>query len=241
MSDNDSKHDSELASYLDGSDGVSRAYDSLGQAEPPAALDARILAAARAANAGVAKAAEPVSRKVAPRWRGGFALAASLVLGVMIGTQVPRSAVVPASSSDVAMEKVAAPQSVVPVAEDAQFAGAVAPEAAPASAPALQATQGVRAQRAVADRAEEASAAVVTGARTEQRAAAAAPPPAAEPEYRRGVLLWLQEIARLQEQVEAGDAVQARLDDERTRFTARYPDIDLALELENLAQVSGRD
>lgn len=209
MSDNDSKHDSELASYLDGSDGVSRAYRSLGQAEPPAALDARILAAARAANTGVAKAAEPVSRNVAPRWRGGVALAASLVLGVMIGTQVPRSAVVPEATSDVAMEKVAAPQ-------------------------------GIQAQRAVADRAEEVQVGAVTGARIEQRAFVAAPPPAAvaEPDYRSGVLVWLQEITRLQARVEAGEAGQAQLDDERERFTARYPDIDLALELESLAQVS---
>lgn len=216
MSDNDSKHDSELASYLDGSDGVSRAYGSLGQAEPPAALDARILAAARAANTGVAKAAEPVSRNIAPRWRGGVALAASLVLGVMIGTQVPRSAVVPEATSDVAMEKVAAPQ-------------------------------GIQAQRAVADRAEEVQVGAVTGARIEQRAfvaaPVAAPPPAAvaEPDYRSGVLVWLQEITRLQARIEAGEAGQAQLDDERERFTARYPDIDLTLELESLAQVSSGD
>lgn len=239
MSDNEHKSpDSELASYLDGSDGVSRAYARLDQPEPPAALDARILAAARAGNPDMVNAARPASRATAPRWRGATALAASLVVGVVIGTQVPRSAVVPLSSSDVAMEKASLPQATAPMAEVAEFAVA-AEAAAPAPAPALPVPQGIQAQRAVADRAAEAPAGAVTGARIQQRAFAAAPPPAAEPEYRRGVLLWLQEIARLQAQVEAGEPVQARLDDERTRFTARYPDIDLALELENLAQVSG--
>lgn len=60
---------------------------------PPAVAQepARILdfAAARARREAEAKAARPPLR-ISPRWRAGAAIAASLVLGLIVGTQIPR-------------------------------------------------------------------------------------------------------------------------------------------------------
>ncbi len=92
MTESDDKHtDSELKPYLEGRDGVSAAYRKSGREEPPAMLDHAILQAARAAVKPVV--AMPI---VAERtqsnsplestqrsWREPYALAASLMVGVL--------------------------------------------------------------------------------------------------------------------------------------------------------------
>jgi hypothetical protein len=76
MKSPDDRHsDQDLKSYLDGRDGVSAAYRKTAQEEPPPALDARILNAAR-------KAAQPATAS----WyasRRPYALAASVMVAVL--------------------------------------------------------------------------------------------------------------------------------------------------------------
>jgi hypothetical protein len=75
MNSTDDKHsDKDLKAYLDGRDGVSAAYRKAAREEPPAALDAAILKAARA-EVGLASA-KPEKRRV-------YALAASVMVAAV--------------------------------------------------------------------------------------------------------------------------------------------------------------
>lgn len=67
----------DLKRYLAGNDDIGGTYRSLGQEEPPAALDAKILAASRAAVRGTRR----------PRYLAPLALAASVTLAVGLGWQ----------------------------------------------------------------------------------------------------------------------------------------------------------
>lgn len=78
--DDTSGTDAELSSYLEGKDGVSAAYRASSAEMPSAALDAAILQAARASLR--TTAAKPPK---APALRNYYSLAASLMLGMMLG------------------------------------------------------------------------------------------------------------------------------------------------------------
>jgi hypothetical protein len=74
--------DAELTPYLEGRDGVSAAYRASSKEAPPAALDQAILQAARAS------LRQPAAPAKTASLRNYYSLAASLVLGMMLGTWV---------------------------------------------------------------------------------------------------------------------------------------------------------
>lgn len=253
MSDKDDhKHDdADLASFLDGSDGVSDAYRNLEQVQPPAHLDARILAAARGA-AVVGEQKSPDDFAVA-KLRGRLSLAASLVLGVIIGSQFPAdlrlqqeaaSSMEKAASQDEASQASAGTPSRQVDAEAVAESFAVAEDIANAAPPGPGAPRSIQAQGQTAGLAA-AEEVLVSGARLQRSALPAAAPAAAaaEPVYRQSVVAWLQEISRLQEQMGDSDSpvLQQQINGERALFQQRYPGIDLDLELENLDISEPRD
>lgn len=71
--------DKQLEDYLQGKDGVSSAYDQLGQEKPPADLDERILLAARSAIAGQKPAKKAIPYQA-------YSIAASVCLMVLAAT-----------------------------------------------------------------------------------------------------------------------------------------------------------
>ena len=73
-------NDTELAPYLEGKDGVSETYHRTSTETPSASLDAVILQAARAS-----LHAPTVARPAARTLRNYYPIAASLMLGVMLG------------------------------------------------------------------------------------------------------------------------------------------------------------
>ena len=246
MSDKDEhKHDdADLAAYLDGSDGVSDAYRSLEQAQPPAQLDARILAAARGeGSSGERKSAGNLA---VARLRGRLSLAASLVLGVIIGSQFPadlrlhQEAVTSrekaASQEDVAVALPDAPEvrsGLEAVSEFFSVAEDVA-TAVPSNPAARRSTQ-MQPETAGLSATDEI---VVTGARLQRAEAPVIASLAAvdSMDYRQSVVLWLREIARLQEQLSENESavLQQQLEQEMLQFRQRYPTLALERELENL-------
>lgn len=244
MSDKDEhKHeDADLAAYLDGSDGVSDAYRSLALAEPPAQLDARILAAARGDKTlGERKSARDFA---VARLRGRLSLAASLVLGVIIGLQLPADLRLQQESArsvgKVASQDAGSSAFVDAPREDADLVAvtesvAVAEEVANAASSSPASTRSSQGRSAGLSAADEV---VVTGARLQRAEPPAAAPVAfaAEPDYRQSIVLWLREIAHLQEQLGDSDSavLQQQVDEERALFQQRYPGIGLEIELENL-------
>lgn len=116
----------DLEQYLAGGSRVSRDYEALGQEQPPAALDSRILAEA-AAGVGVKKA----RRRPAFWWLRPAALAATVLVSLSI---VVRLGEFPRLKSS-APVKSAAPAVQVQVLPPRAVAEAEAPAAAPAPAP----------------------------------------------------------------------------------------------------------
>lgn len=89
--------DTELTPYLEGRDGVSETYRATSSETPPSSLDAAILHAARAS------LGKTTPQKKTPALRNYYSMAASLMLGLMLGAVVFRSGDdAPAPSLDVA-------------------------------------------------------------------------------------------------------------------------------------------
>ncbi|WP_439450200.1 hypothetical protein [Stenotrophomonas sp. ATs4] len=168
---------------------------------PPAALDATILAAARAAvdapaTDAVASPDAPRARRVRPRWPAVFGIAASMVFAIGIAWQLrPEPPPVPAGEAAVAAapaaaeDVVAADQSAESSAADSAVAAAepaaapAAPEAAPvaaAPAPAI-ARAPMPAPAETAEAPTQAARSMAADAAADTSFAALPPAPAAAP------------------------------------------------------------
>ncbi|PTA70468.1 MULTISPECIES: hypothetical protein [unclassified Stenotrophomonas] len=159
---------------------------------PPAALDAAILAAARAAvdAPAVDTAASPRTPRRRPRWPAVFGIAASMVFAIGIAWQLrPEPPPIPASEAAVAAAPAAADQTTESRAADAAMAppepaaaAPAAPQAAPMAAPAPAIARTARPAPAEATPAPAPAKAEAARARIAEPAAdtsfAALPPPA---------------------------------------------------------------
>lgn len=259
MSDKDEhkSDDAVLTSYLEGSDGLSDAYRTLSREQPPAHLDARILAAAQGAEVENARRVSTPGGFNSSSLRGLVSLAASLGLGIMIGAVFlgdPELQPEAASSLEKAVSQGGFPPPTEAAprqeADRARAAESFAVSERVAPEPQVQATQvrlaaeatpvnqtaprgSVNQQRNAAPGGFEEI--VVTGSRLQQSAGAAAAPAAddAGPDYRQSVVSWLVEIYRLEEQLRGIESIvlQQQLDEEVALFEERYPGINLVDEI----------
>lgn len=240
--------DKELQSFLDGKDGVAAAYHELAVEEPPRELDALIL---RAAHQGSSKQ----QAKGRP-WQAMLSLAASLVVGMMIGSvflgnlnlqettvstaafmasevstvngpQATELAEIPANAKAVASADVA----VSDVSSALVIVNAAERQQTGRSAPATRPALAVA--ESFAPRREETEEIVVTGSRIAEREVV----PVA---YRSTVVEWLEEIAylrlsitELQTELETENG---NLNEEEQLFRQAYPQLDLDTELDALDQ-----
>ena len=231
---------------------LSGLYRKVSQGEPPPALDAAILAAARAAAA--------PQRTPRPWWRrlqAPFALAATVVLAVVLTLSMernpPPAGDIPASKSDRAPAPAgeqAAP--ALPNAADAQSAGVPAPKAAqrPPAAPDLQkpaasSPENVRstspptapgqpaANAAKSAPAQAAEAKSADWLDNESRGAVAEPAAALEAKRETAAPLpppkpeaWIEEIRKLRRQGQPAEAERSLRE-----FRAAYPDYPLPEDL----------
>lgn len=120
--------DKRLDEYLRGDSPLTRAYREVGREEPPASLDARILAEARGGKA--------APRGGKPRWLMPLSLAATVVLSVGIVLFMTRQGATPLPMESAPVAEVPAP-AAKPSTSSA--APAPAPKAAPREAPRFEA------------------------------------------------------------------------------------------------------
>ncbi len=245
--------DKQLEDYLQGKDGVSPAYDQLGQEKPPADLDERILLAARRAIAGQKPAKKAIPYQA-------YSIAASVCLMVLAATLFlqneeeltgadiqSRAIPVMDSIEESAFQLEADFIQPAPAAAETQ-AAAPAPTAAQAQAEALQLESQEASQRVVTedDLAAQALEAIenanVQGAAAtglqvfsqEQVSALDNAPQTAQttaaalPPYRASAESWLAEIQRLQAIEPAQAAEEIRV------FALEYPEMDIEAALEAL-------
>lgn len=151
---------------------------------PPAALDAAILAAARAAvdapaADAVASPEAPRTQRTRPRWPAVFGIAASMVFAIGIAWQLrPEPPPVPAGEAAVA----AAPAAAEDVAAADQAAAPAAPEAAPVAAPAPAIARASKpAPAGTAEAPAQAARSMAADAAADTSFAALPPAPAAAP------------------------------------------------------------
>lgn len=228
-------------------------YRAASTEEPPAGLDARILAAAR--EAAVPRAPRP---SFATRWRVPFALAASVVLATSLTVLVREQKEDPSQLGTPAETAQPAPPAAPPAA--APTAGATAKTAPPTAEPARAETRQAKpehsreanrpapraadeARRDAKSDASAASAASSGSLAAERKAAQAAPaaaaiqaapaapaanalPGAPADSAMRSPEQWLEEIRRLRH---AGHQTEA--DASLAEFRKRYPDYPLPEDL----------
>lgn len=214
--------DKELRSYLDGSDGISAAYRQASREEPSEALDAAVLQRAHAANGGTPAAAGAGRQGVGrAQLRGLGALAASMLLGVMLGSMFRGTAPQPAAQSGADEAFVrrnvesALPAETVEV--DLRRDEPVEGRELMAREEASGDTAGALApQRTVISDAELGEI-IVTASRIRL-------PERGAPAYRGSQDEWFQEIIALSR---ALDETDAQLREEMRLFRARYPEVDL--------------
>jgi hypothetical protein len=250
-----SDSDADLTRYLDGSDGLSAAYQRLGQDTPPSVLDARILAAARGALHSAAPAPLPARR--APR----HALAATFVVCTLSAmlyfsqhatdaaffTRAAREA--PPATLGAAAAEFSSANAAAPVAAPPPSASlpqqslpqqslpqqplpqrpllqqAPATTPAPASAPLRNTAVAPTVNEAQPSAAPLASSTAANDARA--GSALAAPDPHDSREHWVNYLRDLQHTIDTDADSSARDALQAQLAREKIDFASAYPDADL--------------
>jgi hypothetical protein len=244
--------DKQLEDYLQGKDGISSAYDQLGQEKPPADLDERILLAARSAIAGQKPAKKAIPYQA-------YSIAASVCLMVLAATLFLQnedeltgadihSRAIPLMDSieESAFQLEADFNQLAPAEAEIQTA-APAPTAAQAQAEALQLEAQEARQRVITEDGLAAQALEAIENANAQGAAATdlqvfsleqagalnnapqtAQTTAAVPPYRASAESWLAEIQRLQAIEPAQAAEEIRL------FALEYPEMDIEAALEAL-------
>ena len=216
MSNHDTdKHDIELASYLEGNDGLSSLYRQVPGEFPPAELDEQILQASRVGL--------PNEKARRPSFFGPYRMAASLALIVFFTAlyvfepppepRVSRPAVAPVSPPSPASDERAREEAEVMT---------LSTELAPAPAPAtgFSPNMTLDSVQAEAFSAEAEADVQTTAARSAELTAV--------PLYRTVRQQWLEEIQRLRDENDPAVENEIRL------FTETYPDEDIEQALSEL-------
>lgn len=198
--------DKELKAYLEGKDGLSDTYRELGSTEPSNELDAHILQAARD---------ELAQDTQQPAQAGGnsiysrpYAIAASVLLGILIGVMIAPQP--PETTSTAGVKTL----SKAPATFQAE---PVPPEPLNERE---QETLETAVARATTINAEES----LTDNRGDVEAITVASSRIADRSYRANPDTWLEEIRRLQQEA---DVTQTALNEERALFRENHPDIEL--------------